>query len=78
MLACDQAPRLAMPAIFILGYQMAVSLGLLASPVWLTAAVWVVGIAWFADVLILYRHEGKPFTARLAAADSVSGWWSWC
>ncbi len=69
MLACDQGPKLAMPASFTLGYQMAVSLGLLASPGWLTAAVWVVGIAWFANVLVLYRHEGKPFAARLAAVD---------
>ncbi len=69
MLACDQGPRLAMPATFTLGYQMAVSLGLLISPGWLTAAVWAVGIAWFVDVLILHRHQGKPFAARLAAID---------
>ena len=69
MLACDQGPKLAMPASFTLGYQMAVSLGLIASPSWLTAAVWIVGIAWFVNVVILHRHEGKPFTARLAAID---------
>ena len=69
MSACDQGPKLAMPASFALGYQMAVSLGLLASPVWLTTAVWVICLAWFADVLILYRHEGKPFTVWLAVAD---------
>ena len=69
MLACDQGPRLAMPATFILGYQMAVSLGLIASPAWLTATVWVLGVAWIADVLILHRGEGKPFAARLAVID---------
>ena len=69
MLACDQGPRLGMPAIFVVGYQMAVTLGFLAAPGWLTAAVWVLGVAWFVDVLILYRHEGKPFAARLAAVD---------
>ena len=69
MLACDQGPKLAMPATFTLGYQMAVSLGLLTSPGWLTAAVWTVGTAWFIDVLVLHRYEGQPFTARLAAID---------
>ena len=69
MMACDQGPRLAMPAIFAVGYQMAATLGLLVSPAWLTAAVWVLCIAWFCDVVILHRHEGKPFAARLAAVD---------
>lgn len=69
MLACDQGPKLAMPATFVLGYQMAVTLGLLAAPAWLTATVWILGLAWFADVLILHRHEGKPFAARLAVID---------
>ena len=69
MLACDQGPRLAMPATLAVGYQMAVTLGFLVSPPWLTAIVWIVCLAWFADVLVLYRHEGKPFTARLAAID---------
>ena len=69
MLACDQGPRLAMPATFAVGYQMGVSLGFLASPHWLTATVWVVCLAWFAVVLVLYRHEGKPFAVRLATVD---------
>ena len=69
MLACDQGPRLAMPATFAIGYQMAASMGFLVSPDWLTATVWIVCLVWFADVLILYRHEGKPFAARLATID---------
>ncbi len=69
MMACDQGPRLAMPVTFVVGYQMAVALSLLVSPAWLTAAVWVVGLAWFANVLILHRYEGRPFARRLAAVD---------
>ena len=69
MMACDQGPRLAMPVTFVVGYQMAVLRGFLASPAWLTAVVWIVGLAWFANVLILQRHEGKPFAMRLAALD---------
>ena len=69
MLACDQGPRLAMPAVFTLGWQMAVALGLLASPAWLNACVWIVGVAWFVVVLVLHRQEGKPFAARLATFD---------
>ena len=69
MLACDQGPKLALPAILVVGYQMAVSLGLLASPAWLIAAVWVVCLVWLAGIWMLYRYEGKPFTVRLAAID---------
>ena len=69
MLACDQGPRLAMPATLAVGYQLAVSMAFLVSPQWLTATVWIVCLAWFVEVLILYRHEGKPFAARLATVD---------
>ena len=69
MMACDQGPRLAMPVTFVVGYQMAAMLGLLASPVWLNVVVWAVGLAWLANVLILHRYEGRPFAARLAAVD---------
>lgn len=69
MLACDQGPRLAMPVTFVVGYQMAATAGYLHSPSWLVAAVWLVGLAWFANVLIVHRYEGRPFAARLAAVD---------
>jgi len=69
MMGCDQAPRLAMPASFIFGFQMAISLGLLTAPVWLVVLVWMLCLAWFANVLVLHLHAGKPFAARLAAID---------
>ena len=69
MLACDQGPRLAMPATLAVGYQLAASMGFLVSPEWLTATVWIVCLVWFVDVLILHRHEGKPFAGRLATVD---------
>ena len=69
MMACDQGPRLAMPVTFVVGYQMAATAGFLHSPGWLVAAVWVIGLAWFANVLIIHHGEGRPFAARLAAVD---------
>ena len=69
MMACDQGPRLAMPVTFVVGYQMAATAGYLHSPGWLVAAVWVVGLAWFANVLILHHCEGRSFTKKLAAVD---------
>lgn len=69
MLACDQGPKLAMPAAFVLGYQMALSLGWLAVPGWLTWAVWALSLLWFANVLILHHWQGKAFAAKLAALD---------
>jgi hypothetical protein len=69
MLACDQGPKLAMPAIFALGYQLAVSMQLLAAPLWITAVVWLACLYWFTNVLVLYFNEGKPFVARLSQID---------
>jgi len=69
MLVCDQGPKLAMPAAFVLGYQMAVSLGWLVVPSWLTWTVWALCLLWFADVIILHHWQGKPFAARLAVVD---------
>ncbi len=69
MLACDQGPKLAMPAIFVLGYQMAAAMGYLTVPGWVTPLVWVLGIYWFTVVLVLYFNEGKSFTQTLSAWD---------
>jgi hypothetical protein len=69
MLACDQGPRLAMPAIFALGYQMAVAMQLLAAPAWVSALVWLACLYWFSNVLVLYFNEGKSFTGRLSQID---------
>ena len=69
MLACDQGPKLAMPAALVLGYQMAVSLGMLAVPDWLTWAVWGLCLLWFANVLILHHWQGRAFVAELAVVD---------
>jgi len=69
MLVCDQGPRLAMPTSFVLGFQMALSLGLMTVPTWVAVVVWAVCLAWLANVLLLHFQEGKPFSARLAAID---------
>lgn len=69
MLVCDQGPKLAMPAAFVLGYQMAVSLGWLSAPSWFSWMVWILGLLWFANVIILHHWQGKPFAAKLAVFD---------
>ena len=60
MLACDQGPKLAMPAIFACGYQMAVSMQLLLAPGWVTALVWLACLIWFGNVLVLHLKAGTP------------------
>ena len=69
MLACDQGPKLAMPAAFVLGYQMAVSLGMLRVPGWFSWMVWALCLLWFANVLMLHHCQGRAFAAKLAAVD---------
>ena len=69
MLACDQGPKLAMPAIFACGYQMAVSMQLLLAPGWVTALVWLACLIWFGNVLVLYFKAGTPLVARLSYFD---------
>ena len=69
MAACDQGPMLAMPASFVLGFQMAVALGWLDAPGWVAALVWVLGTAWFANVLILHHCQGRPFRVKLEQLD---------
>lgn len=69
MLACDMGPKLAMPLIFPLGMQIAFSAGIVAAPLSVVAAMWLIAAYWFAVVLILYLNEGKAFTARLSQLD---------
>jgi hypothetical protein len=69
MLACDQGPKLAMPAIFACGVQMAVAMGVITMPGWVLAGVWLACSYWFINVLVLYMNQGAPFVARLAAID---------
>ena len=69
MLVCDQGPKLAMPAAFVLGYQMAVSLGMLAVPSWFSWILWAVCLAWLVNVLVLHHWPSKPFIAKLEVLD---------
>ncbi|MEP1472670.1 MAG: hypothetical protein ABJK20_08000 [Halieaceae bacterium] len=69
MLACDMGPKLAMPLIFPLGMQIAFSAGLVAAPLSVVIAMWLIAAYWFSVVLILYLNESKAFTARLSQLD---------
>jgi hypothetical protein len=69
MLACDQGPKLAMPAIFVFGFQMAYGTGLISVPLWLVAVVWLAGAAWFANVIFLHLGHGSSMHAFLTRWD---------
>ena len=69
MLACDMGPKLAMPLIFPLGMQMAISAGMIQISGPLVITMWLLALYWFAVVLVLYLNEGKAFTARLSQLD---------
>ena len=69
MLACDMGPKLAMPLILPLGVQLAVSGGWMALSTAALATIWCLGLYWFAVVMVLFLHEGKPFTSALIRLD---------
>ncbi|MEX0828412.1 MAG: hypothetical protein WD005_05610, partial [Haliea sp.] len=69
MLACDQGPKLAMPLILPLGMHMAVIMGMVNIPGWSVVAMWLIALYWLTTVMVLYVHEGKPFTAKLSRID---------
>ena len=69
MLACDMGPKLAMPLILPLGLHLAYLGGTLPLSATGMFAAWLASLYWFTVVLVLYRNEGKPFTARLSQLD---------
>ena len=69
MLACDQGPKLAMPAIFAFGFQMAFSAGMVAVPAWSPWLVWILCAAWFANVIYLHAAHGGDLHAFLTRWD---------
>ena len=71
MLGCDQGPKLCMPLIFAIGYSMSTQLSFIVAPAMLEVAVWLVCLAWFANVNWLY------FTQNVAAKAKVSQFDLW-
>lgn len=69
MLGCDQGPKLCMPLIFALGFSMAVHMHWVAAPAALHAAVWIVCLAWFANVNYLYFTQNAAAKARISRID---------
>lgn len=69
MLACDQGPKLGMPLIFALGFHMAAKIGYLAAPTAAVVAVWLVCLAWFANVNWLYFTQNAAAKAKVAQFD---------
>lgn len=69
MQACDQGPKMAMPLIFPLGFELASVMGLIQIPIWMLGLVWLAALYWCAVVVVLYMNEGKAFTQRLAKVD---------
>lgn len=69
MLGCDQGPKLCMPLIFALGFSMAVQMQWIVAPAAVHVAVWVVALAWFANVNWLYFTHDAAAKARVAQVD---------
>lgn len=69
MLGCDQGPKLCMPLIFAIGYSLSTQMRLILAPGWVEVAVWVVCLAWFANVNWLYFTQNAAAKARVARID---------
>lgn len=69
MLGCDQGPKLCMPLIFAIGFSMSTQLQFIAAPLWAEMLVWVVCLAWFANVNWLYFTANQAAKAKVAAFD---------
>ena len=69
MLACDMGPKLAMPLVLPLGLHMATITGVLPVSTGVLAGTWILCVAWFAMVFVLYLKEGQPFTRWLSQFD---------
>jgi hypothetical protein len=69
MLACDMAPKLAMPLILPLGLHLSYLGNYLPLTAIQLGLIWAASVYWFSVVLVLYANEGKPFTDRLSQLD---------
>lgn len=69
MLGCDQGPKLAMPLIFALGFSLATQMGYFSAPAAVSAAVWLLALAWFANVNYLFFTANEAAKARLSQID---------
>lgn len=69
MLACDQGPKLCMPLIFAIGYSMSTHMQFIVLPVFVEVLVWIVCLAWFANVNYLYFTQNAQSKQRLSVID---------
>lgn len=69
MLGCDQGPKLCMPLIFAIGFSMSTQMGFIAASALAEAAVWLVCLAWFANVNYLYFTQNMAAKAKISQID---------
>ena len=69
MLGCDQGPKLCMPLIFSIGFSMSTTLSFIVAPLWAELLVWLVCLAWFANVNWLYFTNNQAAKARVSQFD---------
>lgn len=71
MLACDQGPKIAMPLIFPLGMEMAISTGMIQISSLAQWVVWVIALVWCFNVNYLY------FSGNAAAKKIITRFDFW-
>lgn len=69
MLGCDQGPKLCMPLIFAIGFSMSTHMNFIAASALAEVAVWMVCLAWFANVNYLYFTQNAAAKARISQLD---------
>jgi uncharacterized membrane protein len=66
MMACDQGPKIAMPLIFPLGMEMAISLGFMQVIPLIQWMIWIIALVWCWNVNYLY------FSTNVSAKKLIS------
>ncbi len=56
----DQAPRVSMPGILVVGASVGILRGYLNADVMWIVPIWIIGILWVSAVIYLYIHEHHP------------------
>ncbi len=69
MLACDQAPKIAMPLIFPLGLQMASIMGVIQVPMAVIGLVWLIAVIWVFNVRFMYTTDNQAAKAKVGQID---------